>query len=151
MQIDVENINATERKVSIEVPWADVKVELDDAYRQLSKRAKVRGFRAGKVPRKVLEKFYKSAVEGEVLQRLVDESFKKAIVRNPAVGWPRRWLVATYGQLGKLDDAEWEISELDGLGQPLTINGMRKVAPVEDPEVWFLLTEGMRKAGVPEE
>ena len=35
-----------------------------------------------------------------------EENFKKAIARNPAVGWPRRWLVATYGHLGKLDDAE---------------------------------------------
>jgi TolB-like protein/class 3 adenylate cyclase len=79
-----------------------------------------------------------------------EESFKKAIARNPAVGWPRRWLVATYGQLGKLDDAEWEISELEGLGQPFTIEMFKNRLPLQDPEYLKRLLGGARKAGVPE-
>ena len=79
-----------------------------------------------------------------------EESFKKAITRNPAVGWPRRWLVATYGHLGKLDEAEWEISELEGLGQPFTIEVFKSNLPLRDPEYLNRLLEGARKAGVPE-
>ena len=79
-----------------------------------------------------------------------EESFKKAIARNPAVGWPRRWLVATYGHLGKLDDAEWEISELDGLGQPFTIEVFKSHLPLQEPEYLKRLLGGARKAGVPE-
>ena len=77
-------------------------------------------------------------------------SFKKAIERNPAVAWPRRWLVATYGQLGKLDDAEWEISELESLGQPFTIEIFNNRLATRDPEIVNRLLEGARKAGVPE-
>jgi adenylate cyclase len=79
-----------------------------------------------------------------------EDSFKKAIARNPAVGWPRRWLVATYGHLGKLDDAEWEISELEGFGQPFTIEAFKNYLPLKDPKYLRRLLEGARKAGVPE-
>jgi len=79
-----------------------------------------------------------------------EESFKKAIARNPSVGWPRRWLVATYGHLGKLDDAEWEISELESLGQLFTIEAFKNYLSLQDPEYLKRLLEGARKAGVPE-
>ena len=79
-----------------------------------------------------------------------EENFKKAIARNPAVGWPRRWLVATYGHLGKLDDAEWEISELDSLGPPFTIKMFKERLSVQNSEYLKRLLEGARKAGVPE-
>jgi hypothetical protein len=79
-----------------------------------------------------------------------EESFKKAITRNPAVGRPRRWLVATYGHLGELDEAEWEISELEGLGQPFSIEVFQSYLPLQDSEYLNRLLEGARKAGVPE-
>ncbi len=79
-----------------------------------------------------------------------EESFKKAILRNPAVGWPRRWLVATYGHLGKFDDAEWEMSELESLGQPFTIKMFKDRLPLKDSEYLKRLLEGARKAGVPD-
>lgn len=79
MKIEVETLSPVERRVIIEVPWTTVKEELDLAYKGLAKRARVKGFRAGHVPRKVLEQFYKGAVEGEVVQRLVDDSFRKAV------------------------------------------------------------------------
>lgn len=79
-----------------------------------------------------------------------EKSFKKAIARNPAVGWPRRWLVATYGHMGKLEDAEWELTELESLGPPFTIEMFKDRLPVQDPEYLKRLLEGARKAGVPE-
>jgi len=79
MKVEVENLSNVERRVHVEVPWETIRGELDEAYRALSKRARVKGFRAGKVPRKVLEQFYRKTVEGEVVNRLVDDSFKKAI------------------------------------------------------------------------
>jgi len=79
MLIEVENLSPIQKRVAIEIPWDTVKEELDQAYKGLQKRAKVKGFRAGHVPRKVLEQFYKGTVEGEVLQRLVDDGFRKAV------------------------------------------------------------------------
>jgi trigger factor len=79
MKVSVEKTSGVERKVIIEVPWETVREELDVAYRDLGKRAKVKGFRPGKVPRKVLEKMYRKAVEGEVVSQLVDDGFRQAV------------------------------------------------------------------------
>lgn len=79
MKVDVQQVSTVERKLSFEVPWDAVKRELDVAYRDLARRARVKGFRAGKVPRKVLEQFYKQMVEGQVVSQLVDDSFKRAV------------------------------------------------------------------------
>jgi trigger factor len=79
MKVEVENLSNVERRVHIEVPWETIQTELNEAYKALGKRARVKGFRPGKVPRKVLEQLYKKTVEGEVISRLVDESFRKAV------------------------------------------------------------------------
>jgi trigger factor len=79
MKIAVEELSPVQRKLSIEIPWDTVKEELDQAYQGLQKRARVKGFRAGKVPRKVLEQYYKRTVESEVMQRLIDDGFRKAV------------------------------------------------------------------------
>ena len=78
-----------------------------------------------------------------------EQSFKKAILRNPAVAWPRMWLIATYGQLGKLEDAEWEISELESLGVPIDLESFVGRTPMESDEYLNRLVEGWRRAGVP--
>ncbi len=85
MKVQVEQLSNVERKLSFEVPWNTVKEELDLAYKGLSRRARVKGFRAGKVPRKVLEQLYRGTVEQEVVSRLVDESFRKAVEENDLV------------------------------------------------------------------
>lgn len=79
MKIEVEELSPVQRKLSIEIPWVTVKEELDQAYSGLQKRARIKGFRAGKVPRKVLEQYYKRTVESEVMQRLIDDGFRKAV------------------------------------------------------------------------
>ncbi|MEM1025320.1 MAG: trigger factor [Myxococcota bacterium] len=79
MKVSVEKTSGVERKVIIEVPWETVREELEVAYRDLGKRAKVKGFRPGKVPRRVLEKMYRKAVEGEVVNQLVDDGFRRAV------------------------------------------------------------------------
>ncbi|NQV56084.1 MAG: tetratricopeptide repeat protein, partial [Rhodospirillales bacterium] len=45
------------------------------------------------------------------------KNFKKALERNPNATWIREWLVAAYGQAGRLDDAKWELEELRAQGR----------------------------------
>ena len=79
MSIQVDSVSNVERRITVEIPWEDISRELDEAYRGLQRRARVKGFRPGKVPRKVLEQYYRRTVEGEVVGRLVDEGFRKAV------------------------------------------------------------------------
>ena len=79
MQVNVENVNTVKKILHIEVPVEDVKRELDDAYKELKKTAKVKGFRPGKTPRSVLERLYKKDVNADISSRLIQTSFIEAI------------------------------------------------------------------------
>jgi len=79
MKIQVETVSPVERKVTIEVDPDRVAKELERAYVGLSRRVKLRGFRPGKAPRKVLERQFRSEVESEVAERIVSETFAEAV------------------------------------------------------------------------
>ena len=78
MQVTVEEISPVEKKVAVQIEWPLVAAKLDEAYRELGRGVTLKGFRKGKVPRSMLEKMFARQVEGEVKQRLVQESFVKA-------------------------------------------------------------------------
>lgn len=75
----VEQTSEIERRLAVEVPWTEVKGRLDEAYRELSRGVSVKGFRRGKVPRKMLEKLFRQHVDQEVAQRLVQDSIVKVM------------------------------------------------------------------------
>lgn len=91
MKVQVETVSSIEKRLVIEVDAAVVDTELSAAYTQLSRQVKMPGFRAGKVPRRILEQKYKSDVEADVLRRVQMRSVLEAIQQNklPAMGDPQ--------------------------------------------------------------
>lgn len=79
MQVMVEDVSSVKKVLHIEIPEEKVTRELDNAYGQLKKTAKIRGFRPGKAPRGVLERMFKKEVQADVSSRLIQESFIDAI------------------------------------------------------------------------
>ena len=75
----VEDLSQVKKKMSFEIPWSDVKGELDNAYREISKKAKIKGFRPGKIPRKVLESFFKAEAEGEAVTNIINKFYWQAL------------------------------------------------------------------------
>jgi trigger factor len=75
MQFTVEDISSVKKTLHIEIPKDEVIRELDKAYNQLKKSAKIKGFRPGKVPRSVLERMFKKDVHADVSSRLIQNSF----------------------------------------------------------------------------
>lgn len=92
MKVEIESLSEVQRKLRIEVPSAEVAQEVDRAYRELGKKAKVKGFRPGKVPRSILELYYKKQVEQEVSDNLVrrslGEALKEKALEPVDVSWP---------------------------------------------------------------
>ena len=74
MKIDIDEISPVQRKVRIELPAETVAGEFSRAYKNLSQRVRVKGFRSGKIPRSVLQGLYGDEVKGEVKSHLVEES-----------------------------------------------------------------------------
>jgi trigger factor len=79
IKVEIENLSEVKRKLSIEVPAAEVTQEVDRAYRELGRHAKVKGFRPGKVPRSVLEMYYRKQIEHDVSDTLVRRSLGEAL------------------------------------------------------------------------
>jgi len=74
MKIDIDEISPVQRKVRVELPAETVAGEFSRAYKNLSQRVRVKGFRSGKIPRSVLQGLYGDEVKGEVKSHLVEES-----------------------------------------------------------------------------
>lgn len=83
MEIDrvlkIEDVSPVEKKLSFEIPWSEVVKEMDRAYRKIGQQAKVKGFRVGKVPRPVLERYYKEETEQETAVSLMNRYFFDAL------------------------------------------------------------------------
>jgi trigger factor len=79
MEVTVTDISSVKKKVQIQVPQADVAKELDSAYLQLKKNAKVKGFRPGKTPRSVLERMFHKDVHADVVNTLIQNTFIEAV------------------------------------------------------------------------
>ena len=82
VDVKIEEINSVKKKLCFDIPWPDVKNELDKVYRDVGKKAKIKGFRPGKVPRPVLQTHYKEHAEGEAVQNLVNRFYREALEKN---------------------------------------------------------------------
>ncbi len=89
--VKIEDISSVKKKLSFDIPWTDVKNELDIAYRKVGKTAKVKGFRPGKIPRSVLEMYYREQAEDETVSSLVNRYYWEALQEKeiPAVTQPK--------------------------------------------------------------
>ncbi|OQY17378.1 MAG: trigger factor [Desulfobacteraceae bacterium 4572_35.1] len=82
MDVQVEDISPVKKKISVEVSADYVSDEITKAYKKIAKNAKVKGFRQGKVPMNVVEQYYAEQMEREVVGKLINESYYKALVDN---------------------------------------------------------------------
>jgi trigger factor len=90
MQVQV-TANGLERRMTIALPAERYDREIENRLKSLSRRVRVDGFRAGKVPLKVVERRWGGSVRQEVLNELVQSSYYEAINQHqlrPA-GLPR--------------------------------------------------------------
>ncbi|WP_263264332.1 trigger factor [Pseudomonas sp. RIT-PI-S] len=87
MQVSVENTSALERRMTIGVPAERIETEVNKRLQQTARRAKVPGFRPGKVPMSVIRQRYEAAARQEALGDLIQATFYEAVVEqklNPA-------------------------------------------------------------------
>ena len=65
-------------KLNISVEAEDVNKAFENAYKDLIKKVKIKGFRPGKAPIGIIRKRYGSAVSADVLNDLINDSFCEA-------------------------------------------------------------------------
>lgn len=87
MQVSVENTSALERRMTIGVPAERIETEVNKRLQQTARKAKIPGFRPGKVPMSVIRQRYEDGARQEALGDLIQATFYEAVVEqklNPA-------------------------------------------------------------------
>ncbi|KMY66112.1 hypothetical protein AAU61_19415 [Desulfocarbo indianensis] len=79
MKVNVEQLSSVERLLNVEIPANEVDKTQENLYKRLKKTARIKGFRAGKVPRSILEKYYAPQVAAETAESLISDSYAKAL------------------------------------------------------------------------
>jgi trigger factor len=102
VKTDVEELSPTRVKLTIEVPFEELKPSLDKAYREVAKQARIPGFRPGHVPPRVIDqRFGRGVVLEQAVNDAVPQFYGKALEDNAvlALGQPEL-------EITRLDDGE---------------------------------------------
>jgi trigger factor len=91
LQVSLESQQGLERKLRVQVPAARIDGEVSARLQKVGRTARIKGFRPGKVPAKIIRQHYGDQVRQEVLQEVLQTSYGEAISQQqlrPA-GGPR--------------------------------------------------------------
>ena len=138
MKTDVEELSPTRVRLTVEVPFEELKPNLDHAYREVGRQVRVPGFRPGRVPPRVIDqRVGRGAVLEHAVNDAVPELYGKAMQEHEmfALGQPDV-------EITKLDDGKeltftaevdvrpkFDLPDIDGL--PVTVDD----ADVTDEQV----------------
>lgn len=91
MQVSVEQLEGLERRVTVQVPAETVEKEIQNRLQSLSRKARLDGFRPGKVPLKIIKRMYGVQVRQEVVGETMERSFYDALQQENLlpIGSPR--------------------------------------------------------------
>jgi trigger factor len=79
MQSQVETLSPVLVQLKVEVPWQQVNEDLESAYRTMQRKAHIRGFRPGKVPREVVKNVLGKSIRSEVTAELIRKGIGQAV------------------------------------------------------------------------
>ncbi|MCI0383251.1 trigger factor [Streptomyces sp. CNQ085] len=98
MKSAVETLNPTRVRLTVEVPFEELKPSLDAAYKKINQQVTVPGFRKGKVPARVIDqRFGRGAVLEEAVNDALPKLYQDAVEE---------------GELSPLGQPEVDITEL---------------------------------------
>lgn len=91
MEFQVADSGPCRKTITIRVPAEKVRAHLDHVFQDASQQVRMKGFRPGKVPRKLLQEKYGPALQAEAKESLVNQSFQEAMrgTEVSLVGNPR--------------------------------------------------------------
>ncbi|MDN3022907.1 trigger factor [Streptomyces sp. S.PB5] len=98
MKSAVETLNPTRVRLTVEVPFEELKDSLDAAYKKINQQVTVKGFRKGKIPARVIDQRFG---RGAVLEEAVNDALPKFYTE-----------AVTEAELDVLGQPEVDITEL---------------------------------------
>ncbi len=95
MQVNVEVLNGLNRKIVVTVPAEGIDQEIEKRIKELTPRAKIAGFREGKVPIAMVRQRFGDSVRNEVLTEILQDTYRQALQQEKLVpvGMPNMNLI----------------------------------------------------------
>jgi trigger factor len=129
VKTDVEELSPTRVRLTIEVPFEELKPNLDRAYREVARQVRIPGFRPGRVPPRVIDvRVGRGAVLEQAVNDAVPQLYGKALQENDVVA-----LGQPAVEITRIDDGKelaftaevevrpkFELPDIDGL--PVTVD-----------------------------
>lgn len=125
MQVSIENVGSLGRKLTIRLPAARLEDTIRSRIQEMGRTARLKGFRPGKVPTKVIEQRFGGQIRNEALSEMIGSSFQEAVNQEklrPAVqpsiatsGRPENGEIEytatfeVFPEIGKLDISTLEV------------------------------------------
>ncbi len=82
MMVTVESTGTLERRMRVELPAERIEKEVESRLKSVGRTAKIKGFRPGKIPAKVVRQRYGTQVRQEVLSDLMGQSYRDAVAQE---------------------------------------------------------------------
>ncbi|KAB2900523.1 MAG: trigger factor [Dokdonella sp.] len=137
MQVSLENLGSLGRKLTVRLPAQRLEDTVRTRLVEMGRTVRLKGFRPGKVPAKVIEQRFGGQVRNEALSDMIGSSFQEAIAQQKL----RPAVQPSIATTGRPDNGEIEytatfevlpeIGKLDVAGLDIT----RPVATVTDADI----------------
>ncbi len=82
MDVTVESTGTLERRMRVELPLGPIEQQVDTRLKSVGRTAKIKGFRPGKVPAKVVKQRYGKQVREEVISEVLQKSYSEAVTQE---------------------------------------------------------------------
>ncbi len=82
MQVTVVSTGKLERRMRVELPAERIESEVNSRLQSVGRTVKLKGFRPGKVPPKVVKQRYGKKIREEVLSELMQKSYTDAVMQE---------------------------------------------------------------------
>jgi trigger factor len=114
MKVEIQEVDACKRRLSVEAPTDVVQNAWEAAYGRVAREARLPGFRKGRVPRNLVKLHFADDVRREVAQHLIPEVYRQALVET---------------RIQPVDEPDLDDVKLEE-GAPLTFTATVEVKPV---------------------
>lgn len=90
METTTHEHNSIRRTIDVRLSNDELKPYIDEAYKSAQKNVALKGFRKGKTPVNVLKKMYGNSIEGEAVEKAINDTFSRVAEEQElrAVGTP---------------------------------------------------------------
>ena len=82
MKVTVENKKGLNKDLKVLIEKKTIDTYMEEKYEEIKKTVALKGFRPGKVPKEVLKRQFGKSIYGEVLDKVLKETSRKALEEN---------------------------------------------------------------------